>query len=99
MKARSASALIAHSGLRLAVLGNYKGNEGLRIGDLPEIRIEGGSVDFDQKPTLVIVRQELSKAGHRYFTFLCEEGVDYLKDYLEERVREGEEISTESAVV
>jgi len=99
MKARVASALIAHSGLRLAVLGNYKGNDGLRIGDLPEIRIEGGSVDFDHKPTLVIVRQELSKAGHRYFTFLCEEGVDYLKDYLEERVREGEEISTESAVV
>ena len=98
-KARVASALIAHSGLRIGVLGNYTGNDGLRIGDLPEIRIEGGSVDFEQKPTLVIVRQELSKAGHRYFTFLSEEGVEYVKDYLEERVREGEKISADSAVV
>lgn len=56
-------------------------------------------VDFEQKPTLLIVRQELSKAGHRYFTFLSEEGGEYLKDYLEERVREGEKISADSAVV
>jgi hypothetical protein len=98
-KARVACALIAHSGLRIGVLGNYTGNDGLRIGDLPEIRIEGGSVDFEQKPTLLIVRPELSKAGHRYFTFLSEEGVEYVKDYLEERLREGEKISADSAVV
>ncbi len=66
---------------------------------MPEIRIERGSFNFEQKPTLVIVRQELSKAGHRYFMFLSEEGCEYLKDYLEARVREGEEISTDSAVV
>jgi len=98
-KARVACALIAHSGLRIEALGNYKGNDGLRIRDLPEIKIERDLVDFEQKPTLLIVRQELSKAGHKYFTFLSEEGVEYLKDYLEERVREGEKISPDSAVV
>jgi len=98
-KARVACALIAHSGLRIEVLGNYTGNDGLRIRDLPEIKIEGGLVDFEQSPALLIVRKELSKAGHQYLTFLSEEGVEYLKDYLEERVREGEKISADSAVV
>ncbi len=63
------------------------------------MRIEENSASFDQIPTLIIVRRELSKAGHQYFTFLSEEGCDYLKDYLEGRMREGEEIEPESAVV
>jgi hypothetical protein len=99
MKARVACALIAHSGLRIEVLGNYMGNDGLRIKDLPEIKIEKGSVDFEQIPTMLIARRELSKAGHQYFTFLSEEGTGYLRDYLEERIREGEEINSDSAVV
>jgi integrase len=98
-KARVACALIAHSGLRIEVLGNYRGTDGLRIRDLPEIKVEGGLVDFEQKPTLIVVRKELSKAGHQYLTFLSEEGVENLKDYLEERLRDGETISQDSAVI
>ena len=50
-------------------------------------------------PTLVIVRKELSKAGHQYFTFLSEEGCEYLKDYLEERIREGEDLALTSPII
>ena len=98
-KARVACALIAHSGLRIEVLGDYRGNDGLRIKDLPEIKIEGDTVNFEQKPTLIIVRRELSKAGHQYFTFLTEEGTEYLKDYLEDRLTQGEKITSESPVI
>jgi len=98
-KARVSSVLVAHSGLRLKTLGNYEGDDGLRIRDLPEINIEGDSVDFTQIPTLVIVRRELSKAGHQYFTFLSQEGCEYLKDYLEERIREGETLAPDSSIV
>jgi len=45
-KARVASVLVAHSGLRLKTLGNYEGQEGLRIRDLPEISIEDDTVDL-----------------------------------------------------
>ena len=69
-KARVACVLIAHSGVRVEVLGNYNGKDGLRIGDFPEIKIERGLVRFEQKPALTVVRKELSKAGHQYFTFL-----------------------------
>lgn len=98
-KARVASVLVAHCGLRIKTLGNYEGQDGLRIKDLPEMEVKGDSVDFEQIPALVVVRKELSKAGHQYLTFLSEEGCEYLKDYLEERIREGEELSPDSPLI
>jgi hypothetical protein len=98
-KARVACVLVAHSGLRLMTLGNYTGTDGLRVRDFPEMRVEGGRVVFDKVPTMVAVRPELSKARHQYFTFLSEEGCEYLRDYLEERVQRGEKITGESPIV
>ena len=98
-KARTACALVAHGGLRLQTLGDYKGKDGLRISDLPELTIEGKSVTFSKVPAQVVVRQNLSKAGHQYFTFLSEEGCGYLKDYLEERLREGEILTLDSPII
>jgi len=98
-KTRIASVLVAHSGLRIEALGNYHGDDGLMIRDLPEMVVRGGTVEFRQIPTFVIVRRKLSKAGHQYFTFLTEEGCGYLKDYLELRIREGENIEADSAIV
>jgi hypothetical protein len=98
-RARTACVLVAHGGLRLQTLGDYQGQDGLRIGDLPELRIDNRGVTFSTVPTLVVVRKELSKAGHQYFTFLSEEGCEYVKDYLEERMREGEELATTSPMV
>jgi len=98
-KGRTASVLVAHSGLRLETIGNYLGDDGLRISDLPELKIEGESVEYEQIPTIVFVRKELSKAGHQYFTFLSEEGCGYLKDYLEMRMRSGEKLGRDSPIV
>jgi hypothetical protein len=98
-KARVASVIIAQSGLRIEVLGNYLGDDGLRVNDLPELIIKDRVVEFAQVPAIVIVRRELSKARHQYFSFLSEEGCGYLKDYLELRLREGEEITLDSAIV
>lgn len=98
-KTRVASVLIAHSGVRIEVLGNYTGKDGLTIADLPEIKIERGAVCFTRKPALVVVRKELSKAGHQYFTFLSSEGADYVQDYLEERSREGETLTAKSPLI
>ena len=98
-KTRVSVVLVAHSGLRIKTLGNYEGEDGLRIKDIPEMKVQGDSVYFEQIPTLVIVRRELSKAGHQYFTFLGEEGCEYLKDYLEERIREGERLAPDSSTI
>lgn len=98
-KTRVASVFVAHSGLRLETLGNYVGDDGLRVGDLPEMSVNGGSIEFGETPAMVAVRKALSKAGHRYFTFLSEEGCGYLKDYLEGRLRKGEELTEDSPII
>jgi len=98
-QARTACAIIAHAGLRLETLGNYNGLDGLRMRDLPELKIKGSEVSFEKTPTMIIVRSALSKARHQYFTFLTEEACSYLKDYLEERLRDGELLTSDSAIV
>lgn len=98
-KNRVASILVAHSGLRIGVLGNYQGADGLTIGDFPELKIENGTVSFDEIPTMIVVRRELSKTGQKYLTFLGEEGCDYLKSYLQDRIRQGETLTADSPVI
>jgi hypothetical protein len=98
-KTRVACIIVAHSGVRIEVLGNYEGKDGLTIADLPELRIENGTVSFAQKPALLVVRRELSKAGHQYFTFLTSEACEYIQDYLTERLREGEQLSQKSPLI
>lgn len=66
---------------------------------MPEIEIKSDAIDFKRKPALVIVRKELSKAGHQYFTFLSTEGCSYIQDYLEERLRSGESLTPKSPLV
>jgi integrase len=98
-RSRVIASLIAFSGLRPESIGNYLGNDGLRLKDLPEVRIEGDQIIIEKVPTEVRVRKTLSKARHQYFTFLAEEGCRYLKEYLETRIRAGEKLEAESPVV
>ena len=98
-KARVICSLIAHGGLRPESIGDYKGKDGLVLRDLPELIIEGTAVSFSKIPTMLIVRSNLSKAGTQYFTFLTEEACQYVKDYLEARLRTGETLTAESALV
>jgi hypothetical protein len=99
LRARCACVLLAHSGLRIETLGNYEGTDGLRVRDFPEMKIENGKVIFDKMPTMVVVRRELSKSRHQYFTFLSEEGCEYLKDYLESRMKKGEKLTLDSPIL
>jgi hypothetical protein len=98
-KVRAAEALIAFADLRPETIGNYNGSDGLKLSDLPELKIADGEVSFEKIPTMIIVRASLSKARHKYFTFLSSEGCEYLKEYLEERLREGEKLTPESPLI
>jgi len=98
-KSRVASSLMAFSGMRPEVLGNYKGSDGLKVMDFPELEIKDNEVTFTEIPTMIIIRPELSKTRKRYFTFLGSEGCQYLKDYLEERIRKGEILKPESPII
>ena len=96
---RVAISLVAFSGLRLEVVGDYTGTDGLTIGDFPEMEIKDGTVSFSKTPTLVQVREELSKTDNRYFTFLGPEGCGYIKSYLESRIQHGEKLNKDSPLI
>ena len=98
-RVRTAEALMAFADLRPESLGNYDGSDGLTLRDLPELKIVEGEVSFEKVPTMIIVRPKLSKAKHKYFTFLVNEGCVYLKEYLEERLRSGEKLKPESPLL
>jgi hypothetical protein len=98
-RGKAASSLVSQAGVRLETLGNMSGTDGLRIGDLPELSIKDGQVTFKQIPTRVVVRAELSKTGHQYFTFLTTEGCEYLSAYVNKRLAEEEAIVASSPVI
>jgi len=100
-RAKCSIALMAFAGLRPEVLGNMYGLDGLRIGDLPEMHTEVEHVTFTKVPTMIVVRPSLSKAGHKYFTFLSSEGCAraYLKAYLERRLANAETLTHKSPVI
>lgn len=98
-RGRVSTSLVAFSGLRPRVLGNFKGMDGLRLKDLPELECDAGEVSFAQVPTLVRVRTNLSKVSYPYLTFLGQEGCDHLRRYLELRTAGGERLRPESPVI
>jgi hypothetical protein len=96
---RVAISLVAFSGVRLEAIGDYDGSDGLTIGDFPELEIKDGTVSFSKIPTLVKIREELSKTDNQYFTFFGPEGCQYLKAYLESRIQHGEKLNKDSPLI
>ena len=97
-RGRVAIAIMAFSGLRPESLGDYEGTDGLRLGDLKELKLSD-EIQFDKIPATVMVKSKLSKARHQYFSFIGEEGVTYIREYLEERRKQGEELTYESPLL
>jgi hypothetical protein len=98
-RGRVSASLIGLSGLRPETLGDYAGSDGLRLKDLPETTISGASIEFTKSPTLLVVRKNLSKSRHQYFTFMGEEETTYVKEYLDKRARAGEKLTNETPLL
>lgn len=96
-RGRVSISLMAFSGLRPEVLGSYEGNDGITLGDIEELDVD--SLEFGTIPAKINVRNSLSKARFKYFTFLGEEGCRYLLDYLQERRSSGEILTPESPLI
>ena len=97
LRGKVTCSMMAFGAFRPEVFGNFTGDDGLKVRDLPEMKVEpmtngegevvDGRVTFGATPATVVVTKSLSKAGHQYFAFLPEEGCRYLKNYLEWRMR------------
>jgi len=67
--------------------------------DLEDIVIHRGRIKCINTPCKIIVRRELSKAGHQYFTFATSSCVKYLIAYLNDRLESGEPLNGDSPVI
>jgi len=101
LREKVAIMLIASGGGRIEILGNYDGSDGLRLRDFPEVLVDSAAktVTIQKTPAMLVVRTPISKARHQYFSFLCDEGCIYLKEYLEQRMRDGETLGPDSPAV
>lgn len=88
---------VAYAGLRPEVLGHQHINDGLKLGDLPELDID--KLDFRKTPALIEVRSELSKASNKYRTFFPSETCRDIIAYLQRREKGGEELDELSPLV
>ena len=91
--------LMSKSGVRPEVMGNHDGTDGLRMHDLPDVVIHQGVTKCIKTPCQIIVRSELSKTRHQYFTFLTASGTTKLLAYLNDRLACGEPLHGGSAVI
>ena len=91
-RGRVSISIMAFSGFRPETLGNYEGTDGLRLGDIKELKISD-EIEFTKIPATIMVKARLSKARNQYFSFIGEEGITYIKEYLEERKKNGEELT------
>ena len=97
-RGRVAIAIMAYSGLRPESLGNYEGTDGLRLADISDLAMSE-RIEITKIPGMITVRSRLSKARNQYFSFIGEEGITYLMDYLAERRKSGEILTGESPVL
>jgi integrase len=88
---------VAYGGLRPESLGHQRIKDGIKLGDLPELDVE--EMKFTKVPALMIVRPEVSKAGHKYRTFLPKETCRDILAYLEKRIEMNEQLAGDSPLV
>ncbi|MDV3277590.1 MAG: hypothetical protein LYZ69_03885 [Nitrososphaerales archaeon] len=98
-RCRVSVALMALSGLRPESLGNFTGTDGMRLGDFKEAKIISDGIAFVKVPSMLTVRNPLSKARHQYFTFVGNETITYIQEYLHERTKQGEKLMADSPLL
>ena len=99
IRTRAMIALAAFSGIRPEVMGNVDGSDGLRIGDIKDLKIKDNEVVFEKLPAVIVVRPQLSKTRKRYLTLIPPEGAKYITDYLNWRKKRGGVLDENSLVI
>lgn len=98
--------LMAFSGLRPESIGNYKGNDGIKLKDLSGLDIsDPNNIRFTEFPIKITVRDtqdpttRLSKNGYSYWTLCGNQTATYILDYLHERLEHKEILTPESPLI
>ncbi|HEY1198292.1 MAG TPA: hypothetical protein VGG32_06150 [Thermoplasmata archaeon] len=97
LRGRTIALVMAHAGVRPQVVGDYTGERGLTLGDLPELDLD--RLSFQETPFVIRVPADLSKTRMSYRTFGTSQLGATLSAYLSERRGAGETLTPKSPVV
>jgi len=98
LRGRVVALLMAHAGVRPGVIGAYQGEGGLRLRDLPDLKL-GKELTFAEVPFVVRIPATISKTRTAYTSFGTSQLATALLAYLDSRRERGEELSPDSPVV
>ena len=98
LRGRVIALFLAHTGVRPQVLGDYTGERGLTLGDLPELKL-GAEPKFTELPFVARVPANLSKTRVSYVTFGTGQLASTMLSYLKERRERGERLGPSSPVI
>jgi integrase len=99
IRGKVAISMVAFTGIRLESLGNEKGTDGIMIKDIEGLTIDRNGVRFESIPAKITIRKTISKKENEYFTFLGQEGCEYVLLYLNERINQGEQLTENSPLL
>ncbi|HZY92005.1 MAG TPA: hypothetical protein VFG07_04420 [Thermoplasmata archaeon] len=97
LRGKTIALLMAHAGVRPQVIGDYSGERGLILEDLPELDLE--ELKFAETPFVIRVPADLSKTRTSYRTFGTSQLASTLGAYLTDRRAAGEPLTAKSPVV
>jgi integrase/recombinase XerD len=78
--------LFLHSSLKVKALVSCLCSSGLRIGELLKVKV--GQVNFDTKPSRIIIMAKETKNRRTRTVFLTDEAISLLKEHLGDRIAE-----------
>jgi len=91
--------LLNHANLKYKTAISLMAFSGLRPVDVCALQYQHLKQSFERGDQIIEIVMRQRKTEEWFFTFLAPEGVDYLKQYLDERKRKGEQISDESHII
>lgn len=98
LRGRVTALFMAHSGVRPGVLGAYQAERGLRLRDIPDLKLDKVP-SFMEVPFVVRVPADISKTRTAYTTFGSSQLASAFLAYLSERQEDGEVLGPGSPVV
>jgi len=76
-----------------------KWRAGLVLKDFVDLKIYEDRVEFTQKPCMLKIREQISKNGKPYITFVSEEVCDFIESWLNELIVKGRKLDEYSSLL
>jgi hypothetical protein len=98
-RCRVSIVLLAFSGISSGSLGSSEGTDGLQLSDFFKSDLTSSGLRFDEYPAILKIRATPNERRAHGYACVCEEGLIYINEYLNQRTQEGEILCPSSPLI